>query len=65
MERKGRNLEEVVKLLEEALEDQNIEVKSPDLILDKDTGRLEKWIFPCEVELDLQTFSHYRMPRPR
>lgn len=48
MERKGRNLEEVVKLLEESLQKQNIEVKSPDYIHDKDTGQ------PREVDISLR-----------
>jgi len=48
MRRKGRNLEEVVKLLEEALIEQNIEVKSPDYIPDKDTGQ------PREVDISLR-----------
>ncbi len=48
MERKGRNLEEIVKLLEDALKEQNIEIKSPDFIPDKDTGQ------PREVDISLR-----------
>jgi len=42
MVREGRNFEEVVKLIEETIAGENIEVKSPDYIPDKDTGQLRE-----------------------
>lgn len=42
MVRKGRTFEEVVKLIEETIAGTNIEAKSPDYILDKDTGQLRE-----------------------
>jgi hypothetical protein len=48
MERRGRNLEEVVRLIEDALQEQDIEIKSPDFIPDIDTGQ------PREVDISLR-----------
>jgi hypothetical protein len=48
MVRKGRNFEEVVKLIEETIAGEKIEVKSPDYIPDKDTGQ------PREVDISLR-----------
>ncbi|VVB64100.1 Uncharacterised protein [uncultured archaeon] len=48
MDRKGRNFEEIVKFIEETLAGTSIKVKSPDYILDKDTGQ------PREVDISLR-----------
>jgi hypothetical protein len=48
MAREGRNFEEVVKLIEETIAVENVKVKSPDYILDKDTGQ------PREVDISLR-----------